>query len=788
MAEERRLMAKPDKNFLLLALIVVFSFVYRMFLMFRQTFPPGADIGLHNSIIHSITQGGNTNFLWNYYHMGGGSSVTFPGFHIFTSYVILFTGIPDYAAQAVVVSLFSSLIVVAAYLLTRKIWNAPAAVIVAFLMAVSRFDLEMIAWAGYPNVIALMLIPVAFYLFLEKDRFSVAPFLVVTTLISGAIFLTHSLSALMFVAITVCTVAFTFVFAGRMGERRSGLVMWILPLIFGAVSIAPFLLQVVPAYLGADVTTFTGGITAIKEALTATSLLPLEIFIPLLLFVFLYFPFSRFYLGKALTLPTILLMMWWLIPTLGTQGQIVGLFTSFNRFLYYVILPLVMLLGLGFYHSAKFMGQGLNWLATKAKELPQVRISKNKALHRILPHLEEKNFVVVLLLVFVMFVFSMVPIFAAPVNGIGLQTFYQTMTPALYDSVQWAKTSTPENAVFLTDATYGWWFSGFAQRPTLSAVPPEFLTNAREFAPATVASRALDSDFWIDNGLIQVREDGGYIGRHNPDFYAKLNDTYSPYGFFTFDNSAITATFRDKNGTVHVLDLTDLRVVDQHMENTTDYASIFVTRANEYFTIAEATTVFQGVRFANFTASIQNVAAGVSFDTIKFTLYTTGTFISGENSDSFALFNTWDEVAGQLVFGEGRPTRIEGGSDFISPGSLGLLYNLNGASSAHLNLYAGVYQYEAVPKTYTTDQDQKSYYRSIITDHVIELDNYLTFRKTVSDAPLDIFNYQQSLAAYNVSYVALRRDLGQIARFTYDPKFSLVFINDEVAIFKIVQT
>jgi hypothetical protein len=778
MAEERRFMAKPDKDFLLLSLILVFSFVYRMFLMFRQTFPPGADIGLHNSIIHSITQAGNTNFLYNYWHMGGGSSVTFPGFHIFTSYVILFTGIPDYAAQAVVVSLFSSLIVVAAYLLTRKVWNAPAALIVAFLMAVSRFDLEMIAWAGYPNVIALMLIPVAFYLFLEKERFSVAPFLVVASLISGAIFLTHSLSALMFVAITVCTVAFTFVFAGRMGERRSGLVMWILPIILGAVSIAPFLLQVVPAYLGADVTTFTGGITAIKQALMATSLLPLEIFIPLLLFVFLYFPFSRYYLGKALALPTILLVMWWLIPTLCTQGQLVGLYTSFNRFLYYVILPLVMLVGFGFYHSARFVGQGLSWFATKAKDLPQVRISKNKTLRRILPHLEEKNFVVVLLLVFILFVFSMVPIFAAPANGIGLQTFYQKMTPALYDSIQWAKASTPENAVFLTDATYGWWFSGFAQRPTLSAVPPEFLTNAREFAPATVASRVLDTDFLIDNGLIQVREDGGYIGRHNPDFYAKLEGKYYPYGFFTFDNSAIVAAFHDGSGSYHKISMSDLKVVDQHMENTSDSASIYVTLANQYINFTEVTTVYRGKLFASYSTSITG-NSGVKFDEVDFTLYTTGDYCKGENSTTFGLFNTWDHVAGQIVLTDGQLTTDDLTN---SSGIVKFPYMLNGASSMKMGLLASTYAYDPVPKSYTQDE-QQYYYQGILADQLEKVD------KSLSDAPLDVFNYSPVLAQYNVSYIALRDpDPGQIRRFTDDPKFSLVFINKEVAIFKIVQT
>ena len=106
-------MFKATKKYVLLLLIFVFAFIYRIILMLWQTYPPGADIGLHNSVINSITQSGNTNFLWNYYQMGGGLSLTFPGYHIFAAGIIMMTGMPDYVAQAVIVALFSSLIVLA---------------------------------------------------------------------------------------------------------------------------------------------------------------------------------------------------------------------------------------------------------------------------------------------------------------------------------------------------------------------------------------------------------------------------------------------------------------------------------------------------------------------------------------------------------------------------------------------------------------------------------------------------------------------------------------------------
>src|SRR4030065_484052 len=165
-------MHRNSKKYLLLFLILAFSFIYRVVLILWANFPPGADSGLHNSVIHSITPSGNVDFLWNNYQMGGGLSLTFPGYHIFVAQIILVTGFPDYLAHTLIVALFSTLIVACAFLITRKMWMESTAFIVAFLVAVSRFDIEMLLWGGYPNVVTLMLIPLIFYLYLERERFS----------------------------------------------------------------------------------------------------------------------------------------------------------------------------------------------------------------------------------------------------------------------------------------------------------------------------------------------------------------------------------------------------------------------------------------------------------------------------------------------------------------------------------------------------------------------------------------------------------------------------------------
>src|SRR5450759_4570263 len=317
-------MLKANRKHLLLLLIFTFSFIYRMLLMLWNNFPSGADIGLHNSVIHSITGSGYTNFMHNAYQMGGGTSLTFPGYHIFASGIIMMTGLPEYTAHAAIVALFSSLIVLCAFLITRSIWTESAAYIIAFLVAISRFDIEMLLWGGYPNVITLMLIPLTFYLYLQKNRFSKTPFLVSTSILAGSIFLTHSLSAGIYVGVTVVTVLFVLVSPKTFGASRTHVLYWLLPLILGAVLVSPFLVDAVPAYLTQNSSFNVKGTQDISLALLSTRVLPLELVLPLFGILAAFFVFSKKYTGRFFALPAFLLSMWLFVPLILTQGYLFG--------------------------------------------------------------------------------------------------------------------------------------------------------------------------------------------------------------------------------------------------------------------------------------------------------------------------------------------------------------------------------------------------------------------------------------------------------------------------------
>jgi hypothetical protein len=765
-------MFKTSNKYLLLLLVLVFSFLYRMLLMHWQTFPAGADIGLHESIINSITLSGNTNFLWNHYQMGGGLSLTFPGYHIFVSYIILMTGMPDYLAHSLVVSFFSSFIVLCAFLIARTVWRESTALIVAFLVAISRFDAEMLLWGGYPNVITLMLIPLTFYLYLQRERFSLAPFLATTTILVGAIFLTHSLSAIMFVGITFSTVILVSLFSKRAGVSKTHLLIWLLPLFLGAILVSPFLVEGVPAYLGANSETFTGGVSDIRLALLSTRVLPLEWVLPLFACVIFFFLFSKKYKGNFFTVPAFLLTLWIVVPMLFTQGFLVGIYTDYNRFLYFIVLPLIILIGLGIDHGSGFFARIIDTYLSFTKKMPQTTKSSNKTSSRRLPHLSRKNIYSGFVLGFLLLSFSVVPIFLTPFQGTTIQSFYQTMNDPRYEAIQWARQNTPVGSVFVSDAYYGWWFSGFAERPTLSAVDPQYLALAREFEPAKVAKSLLDTDYVIDNGLIQVREDGGYIGRHNPMFLAKLNWTYFPYSFFHFNNSEVEVKVRTDDN-LQSFYVSQLPVREMRIENDTKQATILVSRGNNFFNYTQQITVYRGVRFVNMSITVET-SDGVSVDWIRFIVNIRGEVIVRNNT--VGLLDEGVKALGQLIFTEQQPNVQVVTSE--NPSGLLLDYNLQGQSRGDIQLLVGILSVSDDLSIYQDPETKADFLNDILDE------NLNAPQKEVADLPLDVFNYQTALQTYNISYVACR-DSELLPKFANDPAFSLVFINNDVAIFTV---
>jgi hypothetical protein len=696
---------------------------------------------------------------------------------------MLITGMPDYLAHSLVVSFFSSLIVLCAFLLTRTVWGESASLIVAFLVAISRFDIEMLLWGGYPNVITLMLIPLIFYLFLQKEKFSLGPFLATTAILSGAIFLTHSLSAVMFGSITVVTVVYGLIFSKRVGVPKTQLLVWLAPLFLGAIIVSPFLFEIVPAYLSASGDIFTSGMSAIRLALLSTRILPLELVLPLLAIFPLFFLFSKKYKGNFFTVPAFLLAMWIFIPTILTQGFLVGLYLDYNRFLYFVVLPVIILIALVIDHSSHFFSRIIDTYLSLTREKSPTKNNHNKIVSRLMPHLTRKNLYSVLILGGLLFSFLAVPIFLTPQQGATVSSFYQGMSEPGYEAIQWIRQQTPVGSVCVSDAYYGWWLSGFAQRPTLSAVDPQYLTLTREFEPAKIAKSLLDTDYVIDNGLIQVREDGGYIGRHNPMFLAELNWTYFPYSLLNFNNSETKIKYR-VDDSLQSLYFDPLPVKEMRMENDTEHATIVVKKGNDFFNYTQLTTVYKGLWFVNMSITLESAVDGVSLDWLDFKVYSKGKVIQPLQNKTVGLLDEGVKAFGQLIFDKEQPS-----VDVVNvenPCILELEYNLQGKSKGQIQILVSVFSVTDDLAVYQDPETTANYMNKILAGNLNASQgaDFLKPSQEKENLPLDVFDYQKAVKDWAISYVACR-DSELVPKFANDPAFSLVFINDEVAIFMV---
>ena len=760
-------MSRNSRKHLLLFLILAFSFLYRVMLMLWAGFPPGADIGLHNSVINSITPSGNTDFLYNNYQMGGGLSLTFPGYHILVSQVTLISGLPILLTHTLIVALFSTLIVAVVFLITRKMWTESAAFIVAVLAAVSRFDIEMLLWGGYPNVLTLLLIPLLFYLYLQSQRFSLSTFLISASLLSGALFLTHSLSALVFVGTAIIIVVFMAIFSKRLEIAKKGLAVWLAPIVIGTVIASPFLIKAAPEYLVANVGAFIGDVSEIRSALLSTRILPWEILAPLAACVVFFFLLSKEYKKRFLTVPALFLTFWILVPIAFTQGYVVGFYIDYNRFLYFVLLPLIVLIGLVIDHAANFFSRVVDTYLSFTKQTWQT----NKTALRLSPYLNRKNIYAGVALVSLLLSFFAIQLFLNPWQGTTIQGFYQVMNEPGYEAIQWAQRNTPADSVFVSDALYGWWFSGFALRPTLSAVDPQYLTLVRELNPARNASYLLDTDYVIDNNLTQVREDGGYIGRHNPMFSAKLNWSYFPYPFFNFNNDETTVSLTEGN-VERFYDLSQLPVTGMHSETAEDrtWASIYVERGNRFFNYTQILTVYKNVRFVNMSITLRTTVEGSALQSASYIFQTKGTSIDKGNTVGF--FDDGGKVLGQLIFVKEQPVFVKGAPL--------LRYQFAGKSTAEFEIWAAAFPVSDTFSSYEEDPVTKTGLEKIMDTNLASYDE----QKATIDEDLKVFDYRKGLADNNVTYIAVR-DSETLPKFARDPAFDLLFINNEVAIFMV---
>jgi hypothetical protein len=312
---------------------------------------------------------------------------------------------------------------------------------------------------------------------------------------------------------------------------------------------------------------------------------------------------------------------------------------------------------------------------------------------------------------------------------------------------------------------------GFAQRPTISAVPKQFLTLSDELAPAQAVNGLLDTDYIIDNGYVQVREDGGYLGRNNPLFLADLNSTYNPFSFFQFNNSATTVVSH-VGGVSRSANLTQVPVTSMELVGAeTDSPSIVVTKANSDFSYTQILTVAKGAVFANMTITVNSNSQNVSLDQINFGVVSAGSFRQPFHN-TLAIVDYNQKECGQLIFAQEQPQISN--INLQNPCITQLSYNLEGKTRVEIQILVGLF-----PVSQNDIENASS-----TTGLFGILNANLQNLPKAPDLLMTTFDYKAAMQEFNISYIA-NREFNLNPKYTDDPAYSLVFINIAVAIFKV---
>ncbi len=738
------------KGFLLLLAIFCFALTFRVAVIFHNEYPPSSDIGFHGSIINLMLDSG-TLPEWNDYHMGGEPLATPVGFHFFVSMLMLFSGMPVILAELVTAIFFSAIIVFPAYIVAKRIWKTPnSGYIAAFFASISALSFEMISWGGYTNVISLALIIMIFYVFLRENDNPTNKHLIIGVILSGAMILTHAFSLSVFMPILAVYLVFLIVGKLRKQQKmqiQNMLKFFVITISIGATLVSPWILRVMDFYLGASSQgALTGGLDN-KEIIMANR--TVEPVILLLIVVVVPALFMLKYSRKRwVDKSSLLLFAWFLVPIVMTQGYLFGIYTDYSRFMYFIDFPGIIIISAGLMYLNRYATLGINrYLKAQGKKI--------------------KKYLPIVTFVVAIFVFITASLWSIyPEDARIRADYYTAVKQPEVTALHWINLNTPEGSVIVADHLLGWWVSGIAQRPTLSAAGLEFLVYSHELEVAQAAHLILDTNYQINNGLIQINEDGPYQSRHNPEFcYEKWAG--ESFGLIFFQNNQTVIEYNNKK-----LNLTEMQLVQNTTNYNDDLAVLSTSYENEQFTVTKTIEIQKGAKFAELTYEVQSNEIDV-FD-FCLTLNTTSDpdhpifMDTTDTQTKIGAFNWHEQVGGQVIL---DPT-VQIPENEMDNKTCTLIYSTQNFSIT-TKIVVNVFDLNG------TNYD-------VFADYLDDHENELLRVDEEYETPVTVWEYMDMLEEFDVSYIVCR-DSDVYMKFAQDASYRLVLKGGNVAVFEVTK-
>nr|MQY61788.1 hypothetical protein [archaeon] len=402
-----------------------------------------------------------------------------PLFHTIIAMLQIFAGTLDLMAAAFILKMliatFNVLILLATYLLSRKLFGTGVAVVSAVFTILSVPLFEMIFWGGYANFMGLAYIAFVFYIMNKDLGVIVKTFL----LFLGAftLVLSHQLAAFVFVLMFVP--AF---FTISIGSKRK-LIAFLAVVVGGGLAILAWYARILIEY--ADIMIehvffrmeenvyliSSVSLDALIENLGATLFLALA-GIPLMCII----------LKKKKSLKdSILIVFWFAVPFLLAESFLFGIHLPYNRFIYFFATPIAILSGVTVFSLTKLPAflesKVFSKITKKPKALNAARM-------------------LILALIFSLFVLQAY-VFVQRVET--YPQYYERASIASYNSGLWVKQHSVPDGTVITTRSPGSWFYIFSDHRTIQETDPIVARTA-------VAETLLYSFYEMENSLALTRE------------------------------------------------------------------------------------------------------------------------------------------------------------------------------------------------------------------------------------------------------------------------------------------
>jgi hypothetical protein len=451
--------------------------------------------------------------------------------------------------------------------------------------------------------------------------------------------------------------------------------------------------------------------------------------------------------GKYVDDESLLLITWYLVPLFLTQSYIVSIITDYQRFIYFVDFPSLVVLSAAVFYLFHYVSVAIKKFA----------VGKWNRYEKIASKIAFPSIILV--------VYLMLPMSITPMQASFKADYYTTIKKPEANVMDWIQQKTANSAILVSDHLFGWWLSGISKRSTLSAVQPEFLLYPKEITVGKSALMLLDTDYYIDNGLIQVGEDGGYIARHNPSFAIETRDGFS-YPLFHFNDGEATIYFQHKRvrGT---MDLSELDVTETHWISRDENSAVLaITRENSLFEVEKTLEVNRGVRFAELSYEIKTRDNETSIDWMRFIMHIVeGRVVS--NQTMLGFYDPYRKVCGQVIFKEPSPEVKMYTTERMS--SFEFLYTNEEDSFIKIKFLVGVFDAEKMK-----EQEILEAYDDFLLNPL----------QIITNLPVATWDYLEMIKIYNVSFV-ICREQNMYPKFSMDPNFQTVYKGDDVVIFKV---